>query len=224
LLIEDNLAIARQLTEFLEGHGWRVDYAATGNQGTVLADQHIYDVVLLDLNLPDIDGLQVCDAIKQRAEVTPPVLMLTARDAFEDKARGFERGADDYMTKPFDLRELALRCRALAKRHELHQSKVLRIGDLEVDLARKMARRSGAALNLTAIGFRILALLARAYPNPLSRSALLHTLWGEDPPDSDALKSHIYSLRTALDKPFSHPMLKTITNVGYRLETTDESE
>ena len=116
LLVEDHPTIARQVAGFLDGLQWQTDHAATGRLAIELATRHAYDVVLLDLNLPDIDGLEVCRQIKSNAPSNVPVLMLTARDAFEDKARGFRDGADDYLTKPFDLRELALRCEALARR------------------------------------------------------------------------------------------------------------
>jgi len=119
LVVEDHPTIARQIVGFLDGLRWQTDHAATGALAIDLATRDTYDVVLLDLNLPDIDGLEVCRAIKARAPRNVPVLMLTARDAFEDKARGFNGGADDYVTKPFDLREIALRCEALARRGQL---------------------------------------------------------------------------------------------------------
>lgn len=217
LLIEDNATIASQLTEFLTGLGWAVDYAATGRHGLAQALQDVFDVILLDLNLPDMDGLDVCAAIKSGCSYNPPVLMLTARDAFEDKAQGFGQGADDYLTKPFDLRELKLRCEALSRRQSLHQSEQLEVGSLQLSISTREARREGQLLSLTHIGFRILQELARVYPEPISRSLLIHKIWGDEPPDSDALRSHIYSLRAALDKPFSTPMLKTLTNIGYQL-------
>ncbi len=222
LLVEDHIPIARQVTEFLENEGWQVDYASRGLQAVELASTHLYDVVVLDLNLPDIDGLEVCARIKQSATANTPVLMLTARDAFDDKARGFGEGADDYVTKPFDLRELALRCEVLARRSQLHQRRELQLGELVIDSAAQRATRQGQELALTAIGFRILQQLVEAHPNPVSRTGLVHAIWGDDPPESDALKSHIYSLRAALDKPFAQPMLKTITNVGYQLVVHDE--
>ncbi len=218
LLVEDNPVIAQQLTEFLEGHSWSVDYADNGGLGVKLGTENIYDVIILDLNLPDIDGLEVCERIKEKAQTNPPVLMLTARDAFEDKARGYGKGADDYVTKPFEFRELALRCQALARRRQLHQDKTISIGPLTIDESNHSATREEQELKLTNIGFTILLTLARAHPKPVSRSALMHTLWGDEPPDTDALRSHIYSLRAALDKPFEKAMLKTITNVGFRLE------
>lgn len=218
LLIEDNPTIARQTGEFLQAHGWQIDFAHNGRLGSRLALEQIYDLVILDLGLPDIDGLEVCRQIKEQAPVNLPVLMLTARDTFVDKAQGFETGADDYLCKPFDPRELALRCRALARRDLLHRSDRLCIGELIVRRRQNIAERGGQRLQLTAIGFRILTLLAEAHPEPLSRSAITHRIWGDDPPETDALKSHIYSLRLALDKPFPTAMLKTITNLGYQLE------
>ncbi|GAA5218269.1 response regulator transcription factor [Corallincola platygyrae] len=224
LLIEDNATIAKQIVEFLSGQHWQVDYARDGEQGIALALNDIFDVILLDLNLPDVDGLDVCEAIKQQAQVVPPILMLTARGSFEDKSAGFHRGADDYLTKPFDLRELALRCQALARRSELHQSQTIDVGELTLDLSNKTACRQGQPLQLTSIGFQLLALLAKSYPQPVSRALIIHTLWADEPPDSDALKSHIYSLRKSLDKPFSSAMLKTVMNLGYRLEVSSDAD
>jgi DNA-binding response OmpR family regulator len=222
LLIEDNPTLARQTGEFLQAHGWQIDFAHRGQLGVELALKQIYDLVILDLNLPDMDGLAVCQQIKQRAQVNMPVLMLTARDAFADKAKGFNTGADDYITKPFDPRELALRCQVLARRNQLHQSNRICVGDLIIHCREHSAQRGEQKLKLTSIGFHILIILAQAYPQPVSRSAILHKVWGDLPPETDALKSHIYSLRLALDKPFPTSMLKTITNVGYLLEVASE--
>lgn len=218
LLIEDNPAIAKQIGEFLSGVHWQLDFAATASLGVSLALEHIYDVILLDLHLPDGDGLDVCAEIKNRAKVVPPVLMLTARDSFEDKAAGFYRGADDYLTKPFDLRELVLRCEALARRQLLHQPKSFKIGQLTLDTNSKVSFYRDVQLELTGVGFHILLLLAKAYPQPISRSFISHQLWGDNPPESDALKSHIYVLRKTLDKSIGMPVLKTIMNVGFKLE------
>jgi DNA-binding response OmpR family regulator len=222
LIIEDNPTIARQLGEFLSGHHWQVDFAQNAGLGIKLALEHIYDVVLLDLNLPDMDGLDVCEEIKSKANIIPPVLMLTARDSFHDKAAGFHRGADDYLTKPFDLRELVLRCEALARRHNLHQPKTLQLGDLVLDTKNKIASHKAEKLELTSIGFQILEVLVKSYPDVCSRSILIHQLWGDDPPESDALKSHIYALRKILDKSFAKPMIKTLMNLGYQLEFPGE--
>ncbi|MCO1333474.1 response regulator transcription factor [Microbulbifer sp. OS29] len=130
LLIEDNSAIARQIAEFLHAEGWQLDFSDSGRQGVRLALEHIFDLIILDLGLPDMDGLQVCEQIKAKASVNMPVLMLTARDAIADKENGFGIGADDYLCKPFDPRELMLRCRALARRNQLHTNDEIQIGGL----------------------------------------------------------------------------------------------
>ncbi len=223
LLIEDNHAIAQQLCEYLEGLAWVVDWAATGKQGLALALQQQFDVILLDLNLPDIDGLEVCKQIKEQSLVYLPVLMLTARDALDDKQQGFGLGADDYVTKPFEFRELSLRCQALARRSQLHQSKQITIGDLVIDQGAHTASRAGKPLEFTNVGFKILLSLAKAFPQAVSRSQVIHAVWADEQPNSDALRSHIYSLRNTLDKPFDFAMLKTITNVGYKLVIENEN-
>ena len=218
LLIEDNRVIAQQVIEFLSAHNWQIDYADNAKLGIKLACDNIFDVILLDLNLPDMDGLEVCATIKKQAQVIPPVLMLTARDSFSDKAAGFKQGADDYLTKPFDLRELVLRCQALARRSDLHQTTHITVGTLELKLSTKNALIEGMQCSLTTIGFSILTLLAKAYPEPISRALIIHKIWADDPPESDALKSHIYALRKVLAEHTNAPHIKTIMTVGYRLE------
>lgn len=218
LVVEDHPTIARQIVDFLDGLKWHLDHAATGALAIALALRESYDVILLDLNLPDIDGLEVCRAIKAGAPRNVPVLMLTARDAFEDKARGFHGGADDYLTKPFDLRELALRCEALARRGQLHVSQELQCGLLTLLPREKRALYDGAPLALTGAGFKILSMLCGAWPQAVSRSALMHELWGAEPPDSDALKSHVYALRKQLELASGRRMIATIPQLGYRLD------
>lgn len=221
LVVEDHPTIARQVVDFLDGLQWQTDHAATGALAIELATRETYDVVLLDLNLPDIDGLEVCRAIKQRAPRNVPVLMLTARDAFEDKARGFNEGADDYLTKPFDLRELALRCEALARRGQLHIKQEMQLGPLTLLPREKRALYNTSPMPLTQSGFNILLALCTAYPQAVSRSAVMHDLWGANPPDSDALKSHIYALRKQLEQVSATQMIVTIPRLGYRLVLPD---
>ena len=222
LLIEDHAGIARQIATFVDGLGWQLDHAGTGALGVRLATSHVYDVVLLDLNLPDIDGLQVCRAIKAGAPSNVPILMLTARDAYEDKARGFRDGADDYLTKPFDLRELALRCEALARRSQLHVHQELRVGPFMLLAREGRAHYRDVALSLTQSGFKILMLLCREHPHAVARAALSAHLWGSAPPESDALKSHIYALRKQLEAAGGAGLLVTIPQLGYRLALADE--
>ncbi|WP_032096041.1 MULTISPECIES: response regulator transcription factor [unclassified Alteromonas] len=222
LLVEDNQAIANQVIDFIEGHGWDVDYAATGKLGISLAIEHTFDVVILDLNLPDIDGLRVCEEIKNHASVNVPVLMLTARDAFEDKVKGFGKGADDYLTKPFDLRELALRCEAMSRRAGLHQTTVVSHGALSLDTRSFEVFWSSESIKVTKVGFKLLHKLLSEVPYPVSRSELIEHVWGDEPPESNALKSHIYALRKATEQVTGKPILHTISNIGYQLKGIDD--
>ncbi|NVK56110.1 MAG: response regulator transcription factor [Alteromonadaceae bacterium] len=217
LLVEDTRALATEIYDFLESQGLDADYAETGKQALTLLSDHRYDVVVLDLMLPDTDGISVCQYIKESIDPPPPVLMMTARDSIEDKTVGFDAGADDYLTKPFDQHELLLRCKALTRRQQLHQSQDITIGELSVNVKQQVAKRNGQDLKLSSTSFTILALLVKAYPNAVSRQEIIHQVWGNDFPDTDALRSHIYTLRQALDKPFATEMLKTIHGVGFRL-------
>lgn len=217
LIVEDNAHIARQLGDFLSGIPWQVDFATEGKLAIQLASTEHYDVVLLDLNLPDMDGLQVCREIKAKAARNVPVLMLTARDAFEDKARGFADGADDYLTKPFDLREVVLRCQALSRRQQLHIKQELSIGLLTLFVRETRAEFAHQPLALTQVGFTILFQLAQHFPEAVSRSQLVQEVWGDAPPQSDALKSHIYSLRKQLEFVAGHDLVRTVYQVGYQL-------
>lgn len=217
LLVEDTRALATEIYDFLESEGMEVDYAETGKQALRLLSDNRYDVVILDIMLPDMDGVTICGFIKDNVDPTPPVLMMTARDSIEDKTVGFDAGADDYLTKPFDQYELLLRCKALTRRQQLHQSQTVHIGDLSFNDRQQLAQRNGKDLKLSTTNFKILSLLVKAYPNAVSRQEIIHQVWGDDFPDTDALRSHIYTLRRALDKPFNTEMLKTIHGVGFRL-------
>lgn len=221
LVIEDTPQIGREVCDFLSGHGMQVDYAATGTLGLNLANEQRYDVIVLDVMLPDINGVAVCKVLKQQCDPTPAVLMLTARDSIADKSLGFDAGADDYLTKPFDLTELLLRCQALARRYQLHQSQTICIGDLQVNEKQQYAQRQGQTLKLSSTDFSILLALVQAYPNAVSRQQLINKIWGDEAPDSDVIRSHIYTLRQALDKPFKHAMLTTLHGIGFKLEAKD---
>lgn len=217
LLVEDQLNIANNIADYMESKGHIFDFATQGKQGLSLALEQYYDLIILDLNLPTMDGLEVCQQIREKADRYIPILMLTARDSVEDKVSGFTVGADDYLTKPFSLQELEVRCLALSRRHLLQTKDVIHIGPLSINRKRKEIQRDGKILALHSMGYRILIILAEAYPQVVSRSELSHKLWGDTPTESDAIRSHIYQLRTVLDKPFSQPLLKTIHGVGFSL-------
>ncbi|WP_394202920.1 response regulator transcription factor [Shewanella waksmanii] len=222
LLVEDQHSVASNIADYMEQKGHVFDYASQGQQGLSLALSEYYDVVILDLNLPVMDGLTVCREIRQAANRHIPILMLTARDSIEDKVNGFSVGADDYLTKPFSLQELEVRCLALSRRHLLHTDELLTIGPLTVDRKTHVAMRDGKKLALHSMGFRILLELAQAYPQVVSRSELSQKLWGDDPTESDAMRSHIYQLRTVLDKPFDQPLLKTVHGIGFTLDIKND--
>ncbi len=218
LLIEDQLSIAKNIASYMEQKGHIFDFASNGKHGLELALQQYYDLIILDLNLPGMDGLQLCTALRQQAQRHIPVLMLTARDSIEDKVTGFHVGTDDYLTKPFSLQELEVRCLALSRRHLLQRQDSITLGPLLLDKQRRIVKRDGERLELSIMGYKILLLLAEAYPQVVSRSELSRQLWRDEPTESDALRSHIYQLRTVLDKPFAYPLLKTVFGVGFTLE------
>ena len=223
LIVEDQLDIARNIADYLEAKGHVLDFATQGQQGLDLALNNHYDLLILDLNLPVMDGLVVCQQVRAKSPRHIPILMLTARDSIDDKVSGFTVGADDYLTKPFSLQELEVRCMALSRRHVLQSENVVNIGPLQLDKKRQTVQRAGQLLNLSTMGYRILTVLIDAYPQVVSRSQLSQQLWGDEPTESDALRSHIYQLRTVLDKPFSFALLKTRHGVGFVLDVSEEA-
>lgn len=225
LIIEDNADIVANLYAYLEPRGYVLDSAANGYGGFALAAQHQYDAMVLDIMIPGIDGLMLCKKLREELQNTTPILMLTARDTLEDKVAGFESGADDYLVKPFSLVELEARLKALVRRAQGNTApkNLLQVGDLVFDTSTYQVTRAGIPLTLTRTGFKILACLMRASPKVVSREALESEVWGDDRPDSDALRTHIHALRQALDKPYSFAMLKTVQGIGYRLVASDET-
>jgi len=225
LLIEDHKDIAEMVTAYLEGRGFDVDYSADGVTGLHLAVTNDYDVIILDLMLPGMEGLDVCNKLRTDARRDTPVIMLTARDTLDDKVTGLETGADDYLIKPFAIKELEARVRSLIRRHKGEVAReVLSIGDLAVDTATLKVERGGRELNLTPIGLKILTVLMRASPAVVSRRDLERQVWGDILPDSDTLRSHLYNLRKIIDKPFDKPLLITIQGSGYKIIDTDAED
>ena len=223
LVIEDNFDIAENIGDYLQAQGAILDFAMDGIGGLHLALTNTYDVIILDIMLPGMDGLTVCRKLRKEAGQETPVLMLTARDTLNDKLDGFESGADDYLIKPFALQELAARVHALSKRGRPGLRTIFRVGDLELDVGCMKAHREGQSIKLNRVCLRILTMLMETYPNVTSREEIETALWGEMPPGSDALRSHIYALRRAIDKPFKYPLLQTVHGIGYRLAVPDEN-
>ena len=223
LLIEDHSEISQMLISYFEGRGFTVDYAADGLTGMHLAVSNRYDAIVLDLSLPGIDGISICEKLRHEARDSTPVIMLTARDTLQDKVLGLTSGADDYLVKPFAIAELEARLWSQIRRSrgEVIQN-LLKVGDLEVDTATMQVERGGRVLTLTPIGFKILVTLMKASPAVVSRQEIEQKIWGDILPDSDTLRSHMYNLRKIVDKPFDTNLLNTVSGSGYQIVSGQE--
>ena len=217
LIVEDNPDIVANLYEFLEPRGFVLDHARTGHEGLQLARNGRFDAIVLDVMLPGMEGTALCRRLRKQLRQATPVLMLTARDSLDDKLLGFASGADDYLVKPFLMAELEARIRALVRRSQGAMESVLTAGDLSFDVATYEVRRGGRQITLTPTGYKLLACLLQAAPRVVTRQELERAVWGEDPPDSDALRTHLHALRQAIDKPFDRLVIKDIPGVGYRV-------
>ncbi len=217
LVIEDNRDILANVLDYLQLKGFTVDCAQDGLSGLHLASTGHYDLIVLDIMLPGIDGYQVCRRLREDAHNEVPILMLTARDALDDRLQGLRAGADDYLIKPFALSELVARIEAILRRSQGNRTRHLKVADLVYDLDTLTVSRAGQPLKLNPIGLKLLAVLMQKSPAVVRREALEEALWGDDCPDSDSLRSHIHQLRQVLDKPFANALLHTLHGVGYRL-------
>ncbi|QFI37050.1 response regulator transcription factor [Moritella marina ATCC 15381] len=217
LLVEDDLDLATAVVDYLELEDIQCDHAMNGLAGLNMIIANDYQAIILDLNLPKMDGLTVCKNMREQG-IDTPVLMLTARDSLDDKLVGFDSGADDYLIKPFAMEELIVRMQVLARRRS-GQVKRLTLADLELDLQQKQAFRAGQLLKLSPTAWKILETLMRATPNPVSREKLMQAVWGDDQPDSNSLKVHIFNLRKQLDAGDVPALLHTIPGIGFALRT-----
>lgn len=219
LVVEDSQSLVADLFEYFEPLGHVLDIAPDGLTGYYLAGRHDYDVIVLDWNLPRLDGREVLRRLRESGSEVP-VVMLTARNELPDKISGFRAGADDYLTKPFDLQELEVRVEALLVRSQGRRGgrgKVLKVGDLRYDPAALEAVRGERVLHLYPAGRKLLEVLMRASPAAVTRERLERALWGDDPPDGDMLRWHIYELRRSIDGPFKSKLLTTLPRSGYRI-------
>mgnify|MGYP000719029882 FL=1 len=218
LVIEDNHDISLNIADYFQQQGAILDFADNGELGLTLAITENYDCIILDLMLPKLDGLAVCQQVRQKVQRPIPIIMMTARDTLDDKRSGFGVGADDYLTKPFDLEELWLRCNALTNRYQQPKEHMLAIGPLRLNQQTLQAERDGKLVQLQPIPWQILTALMQAHPRVVSRSELCDKIWGDEYTESDALRSHLYQLRKTIDKPFEHPIIKTIHGIGFSLD------
>lgn len=218
LIVEDHHDLAENLFDYLEPRGYTLDYAADGVAGLQQALAESFDAIVLDVMLPGMDGLQVCRRFREESRRNVPILMLTARDQIEDKLKGFEAGADDYLVKPFSLQELEARLQALYRRaRNLGQDAVLKVADLEFDTQTYEVSRQGKQIRLSATSRKLLALLMRKSPAVVTREEIERELWDDEPPEGEVLRAHVYVLRNAIDKPFDSHLLHTVHGEGYRM-------
>lgn len=215
LVVEDNPSLVSNLFAYLEPRRYRLDAAQDGHSGLQLASTVDYDAIVLDWMLPRLDGPEVIRRLRHDGCATP-ILMLTARDDLPDKIAGFRAGADDYLTKPFALAELEVRLEALISRSR-GRARLLEVGDLRFDVATRIVTRDGESLQLHSGGKKLLEELMRQSPAVVARERLEFVLWGDDPPESDMLRSHIYELRKRVDGARESKLIHTVPKVGYRI-------
>ncbi len=224
LIVEDNRDISENIAAYLERHGYILDFAYDGISAMHLALTNRFDIIVLDLMLPGMDGLRFCQKLRIEAQIETPVLMLTARDTLDDKLKGFEAGADDYLVKPFALQELHARLQALYKRGLRKADKLLIVGDLTMNRSTLQVHRAGRLVDLSPACMKLLQRLMEQAPSVVSREDLETLLWADEPPDGDALRSHLYKLRQAIDRPFDNPLIQTVHRIGYRITETNVAE
>ncbi len=218
LIVEDEKKTSAYLRKGLSENGFVVDVAAEGEDGLLLASTEEYDLIILDVMLPKRDGWSIISQIRKQGKQTP-ILFLTARDAVQDRVKGLELGADDYLVKPFAFSELLARVRAILRRGPARQAETLRIADLDIDLLRHKATRTGKSLDLTPKEFLLLSLLARRKGEVLSRTLISEQVWDMNfDSDTNVVDVAIRRLRRKVDEPFSKKLIHTIRGVGYVLE------
>jgi DNA-binding response OmpR family regulator len=224
LVVEDDEVIAERIRVGLEKAHYTVDLAADGETGLRMARDGSYALIVLDIMLPKRDGWSLCEALRRRGgkpEGAVPILMLTARDSVEDRVKGLDLGADDYLPKPFDFRELRARVRALVRRDSLHKSAVIRVADLEIDVPGRTTRRAGREIALTPHEFSLLEALARNEGCTLSRERIQETVWGDDESYSNIVSYHVMSLRKKIDAGHPVKLIHTVYGVGYVLRAEE---
>ncbi|OZS42448.1 response regulator transcription factor [Photobacterium sanguinicancri] len=224
LLVEDHLDIAGIIFDYFEIKGFTLDHASNGEHGLALAQANYYDLIILDIMLPKMNGMDICHQLRTEGNDTP-ILMLTALDTREDTLTGFAKGADDYLVKPFDLEILEARIIALTRRRQGEVStNVLIFADLSLNLQTHSAQREDKNIALNPSQFIILQLLMQRAPQHVSKQALSHALWKDDEPEGNILRSHIYQLRNLIDKPFASSYIHTVPKFGYQLRDEACSE
>jgi len=221
LIVEDNPKMARSIQAGLKEAGFSPDICTSGFEGEDMASGQQYDVIILDLMLPDRDGIEICRNLRRR-KVATPIIMLTALGSTEDKVQGLDSGADDFLPKPFKFEELLARIRAVLRRGQATEGKTLRCDDLELDLYTRRAARGDEHWDLAAREFSLLEYLMRNQNRVLSRAQIGEHVWHLDfEPSSNVIDVYISALRKKIDRPGLRPLIHTIKNAGYRFGVMD---
>ncbi|ETJ47629.1 response regulator transcription factor [Pseudoalteromonas sp. A3] len=219
LLVEDDIDLATTIVDYLDIEDIECDHASNGVLGLNLLQINDYQMIILDVNMPKMDGLTMCKTLREQGKDIP-VLMLTARDSLDNKLEGFAAGSDDYLVKPFAMKELVARVQVLAKRKS-GEAKRLTLANLNLDLAKRSADVEGQTLKLSPIAFKLLETLVRHAPQPVTRSAIMQAIWGEEQPDSNSLKVHVHHLRKQLEATTHQVTLETIPSVGFAITANE---
>ncbi|MGF1737163.1 response regulator transcription factor [Photobacterium satsumensis] len=219
LIVEDNHHVAETLADYLELEGYTIDCAYHGLGAIQLVKENHYDVIIMDIMMPKVDGISAVKKIREEVMCDTPILFLTAKDSLEDKIAAFQAGGDDYLIKPFAMEELCLRLQALACRGARKGIGLICFADITVNQATGEVLRANKPIKLSRIQLKILSLLMQKAPAIVSRQEVIDTIWGEEVPGSDALRSHVYGLRNAIDKGFAETRLETIHGQGYRIKS-----
>ena len=224
LIVEDDVKLASLIRRGLREEGLTADVAISGEDALWMAGEGGYDVVILDLTLPGIDGLETCRRLRE-SKVRTPIMMLTARGEIEDRIEGLNQGADDYLLKPFSFGELLARVHALARRGEITVTSVLQVEDLRLDSVKHRAWRGDKELELSAKEFLLLEALMRHPGAAMSRNQLLNHVWDRDyHGQSNVVDVYIGYLRDKIDRPFGRSSIRTVRGIGYRLDTSGDDE
>jgi DNA-binding response OmpR family regulator len=223
LLVEDDSDLAQFIRKGLQEEGYAIDQATNGEDGFLFASTYSYDLLILDVMIPQLDGMELCRRLRTKGHTTP-MLFLSARDSIQDKVTGFDNGADDYLTKPFAFAELLARIRALIRCMGPHILRRLKAADLEIDPSSRQVWRAGNEITLTNKEYSLLEYLIRNKNRVLTRTAIIEHVWDINyNPMTNIVDAHVRALRSKMDRDFSPPLIKSVRGAGYMLEAPEEA-